>query len=222
MHPRSRLRFMWKAFIRDQALIFYQRKKQHTTDFLFGEILTCGGGSFTDEQMACLSLDRVGAWKNHSTLSDVRYGHSSLVIQDSIALLGGYEPHARTSTELYNNSGTEGWIQQSYLKEELYNGCAVLVTDTQFMTIGGDKAEKKVVRYEATSGAIHEEDDLNIGRTGHGCLTIREKGREGVLVVGGYDEENKERLTSSEFFDFRTHSWSEVAHLGVAKSGVRL
>jgi len=197
-------------------------KKQHTTDFVFGEIVMCGGGSFTEEQRSCLSLDRVGSWSNHSELSDVRYGHSSFIIQDSLYLLGGYLLHARTSTEWYNTTDNAGWIQQPYLKEELYNGCTVLVTDTQYMTIGGDKAEKKVIRYEAISGAFHEEQELNIGRTGHGCLAIRENGREGVLVVGGYDEENKERLTSTEFFDFYTHSWSEVGHLGVARSGVRL
>lgn len=197
-------------------------KKQHTTDFMNGLILTCGGGSFTAEQKSCLSLDRVGSWTEHSELFDVRYGHSSFAILDSLAMVGGYIPHARTSTELYNMTQDVGWAQKPYLNEQLYNGCAVLVTETQFMTIGGDKTEKNVVRYEALSGTFNQEKELNVGRISHGCITLRNKEREGVLVVGGYDHESKERLTSTEFYDFHTHSWTEVANLQVPRSGVRL
>ena len=41
-------------------------------------------------------------------------------------------------------------------------------------------------------------------------------------MVGGYTSEGHQRLTSTEFYDFHTHSWAEVADLQTARSGVRL
>ena len=78
------------------------------------------------------------------------------------------------------------------------------------------------MRYEALGGTFKEETGLNIGRVGHSCLFILTEEREGILVAGGFNEETSGRLTSTEFYDFKTHSWSEVADLNIARSGLRL
>ena len=78
------------------------------------------------------------------------------------------------------------------------------------------------MRYEALGGTFKEETGLNIGRVGHSCLFILTEERDGILVAGGFNEETSGRLTSTEFYDFKTHSWSEVADLNIARSGLRL
>ena len=106
-----------------------------------GVILTCGGEAAdgTDD-LSCLALDMAAStWTPHSVLTSPRLKATSVAVPGvGVYILGGFK---ELSSELLPVGG-ESWQAGPTLpgtEETSYYGiCSVLLSNTEFMVIGGD------------------------------------------------------------------------------------
>merc|ERR1712130_125000 len=133
-------------------------------------------------------------WKHFHKLSQERYKHAAVVMQDDTIVIVGH-------CNWGNGDGKEvktGEIVKSGTVFDLQNGgqgtCALLF-QSELVMIGGegaydryrDTTHGKVDRYDSEGKYLGSLPDLNRRRWRHACSTFfSSEGEQGLLVAGGY------------------------------------
>ena len=146
-----------------------------------GSILLCGGYPNTKK---CLKLDH-GAWKEHSTLNQERYGHSAVTTQTATFLFGGKKSNSRKTYE-YLPKGSTSWLMgKTEIPGGFFHGCAIAVkSDQEIWLIGGRNTEKRILSFNVNDHTFEELPfQLNIGRKGHKCAFIPNTKK--IMITGG-------------------------------------
>jgi len=154
------------------------------------QLVACGG---FDTLSSCLSWRRgEDDWTDYATLSQERYGHAAISINNNIIVLGG--PASRMSGEIVKD-GTELTLQNSGL------GLCAIPYQNGFVTIGGypgnSGSHGKVDRYDSVGKYLDSLPDLATPRRFHSCTTFDSNGEQVLLVAGGI---NSGWLASTETF----------------------
>eukprot|EP00092_Neocalanus_flemingeri_P073442 GFUD01090608.1.p1 GENE.GFUD01090608.1~~GFUD01090608.1.p1 ORF type:complete len:397 (+),score=79.23 GFUD01090608.1:70-1260(+) len=169
-----------------------------------GTVATCGGyGRFL--KGSCLVLNnQTQTWerrpeKMKELLHDRKYS-SVVLMPTGVYVLGGFGNHIRqppsdrphskffdhhTSSE-FLPSDTSEWMTGPTLKGKgAGNSCAVRISDSSLLLIGGWREGTQVRELDTTTGKwkpLNSWPQLKVGRLGHACVVVDNK----VLVAGGF------------------------------------
>merc|ERR1712013_577604 len=100
------------------------------------------------------------------------------------------------------------------------DGCMVTTGDSQAIMTGGHGCSKCVYKYNMETGASTQLQNMNEGRSSHGCALYQYGGEEYVLVAGGWDGHHN--LRSSEVLSLTTGQWRVVGDLRESKRALQL
>ena len=83
-----------------------------------------------------------------------RLGHSSVVVQDTLYLLGHDDsPGIKTAEELNIGMGQKVWTKSFDLQSEMLEGCALKTAPEEIITIAGDgESTRKMFTYNIKTG----------------------------------------------------------------------
>lgn len=163
----------------------YPRRAHLTLTTADGEVLTCGG----DSDYSCVSLttkeDNTVLWSPHSTLDSIRWYASSVTLPAGVFILGGYKTETTSS---FLPTGDTTWRPGPDIPHGgSDSGCAVAVSDTSFLLIGGEPNYDHIMEYDIDTGAWTEWPRLTSpvgGRRRHQCAVLGQD----VIIVGGQDQ----------------------------------
>jgi hypothetical protein len=164
------------------------------------EVLVCGGWNSNDDFSSCLAYSPGPGWVPHSTLSIARAAASAVMLDKGVYILGGwwrnpefgdFHYEADSSSE-FLRAGSSAWEAGPALPGGLgVNGaCAVAISPTQFLLIGGDRYDgstwlgpsNSVQEYNSLTNSWATWPALSRTRDGHACGKLGGK----VVVAGGY------------------------------------
>jgi len=196
------------------------RRKFHTIDNVNGDILLCGG-SRSRQRTSCLKMSENSTMVHHSTTTGERREHSSVVMGGQLILIGGQKP-SRNTTEFISPSLSSNWTEGFLLQEESISACAVKLTWDTFLVTGGYHTRTHVVLYNITDGTGRRlKNDLNYARWGHGCTLVQNETYTGVMVAGGYREDDHSYIHgSTELLDVTKleGTWVKAGRLNIPRS----
>ena len=134
-----------------------------TTTTSDGLILTCGGQNY----FSCLSLGVSGStWRNHSSLDSLRHYSTHAVLPSGLYLLGGFY----SSSSSFLPTGASRWEVGPSLPGMTFDSCAVAISATKFLLIGGWLETRQVSEYDSETGSWEIWPSLVQGRAGHACV----------------------------------------------------
>jgi len=212
-----------------------------------GDLLLCGGKAIK-ESKECHRLP-LGAneWKSGSCSLNrertnsamfstfdgkvvVSGGYSSKAgwLSD-IQLLENYDPNCENDCCQWTNMGTING-------KGVYSHCALQFDDETFVFIGGNTWDNDgqydipdVQLYNTRTGEWKRGKDMDVPRQSHGCIKTTHKGREGIMVAGGFCNGNQNhpdcsqlRINSTAFYDVQADSWEELSPLNHKRDGLTL
>ena len=96
-----------------------------------------------------------------------------------VYILGGY--HALATSSFLPNRYTEWESGPTLPSPGNYDACAVAVSDTAFLLIGGYPTTRQVVEYDTTSLAWTQWPELEEERYGHACARLGDN----IIIAGG-------------------------------------
>ena len=127
-----------------------------------GLILTCGGQNY----FSCLALDRSDStWRNHSSLDSLRHYSSHAVLPSGLYILGGFY----SSSSSFLPTGATTWEAGPSLPGMTFDSCAVAISETKFLLIGGWLETTRVSEYNSETGSWETWPSLVQARAGHAC-----------------------------------------------------
>lgn len=147
-----------------------------------GRVLAIGG-----DVLSVLALDPAAqAWSEHSTLDTDRYFANVVSMPDGVYVLGGKEgDEGQSSSSSFLPAGSSEWGAGPRLPEGgLHSSCAVAISETKFLLIGGQPNTRQVIEYDTATGEWSPWAVLSHGRYGHSCATLGGK----VVFSGGFDD----------------------------------
>ena len=98
-----------------------------------GSVLSCGG----DTAQECIAYEKnLKTWSPHSTLKIKRTGASTVTLPEGVYILGGFDASASFTSEILPK-GSKDWIEGPAIPVKTMQSCAVGVSNTQFVIIGG-------------------------------------------------------------------------------------
>ena len=163
-----------------------------------GLVLLCGG---TQNYQNCLQLDQ-GIWKKHSTLNEIRVGHSAVATQTATFIFGGFYPNlnARMTYEYLPKDSTTWLKGRTEIPGGFYFGSAIAVkSEQEIWLIGGTGTQKRILSFNVTHHTYQELPlQLNVGRYKHRCAVIPNTNK--IMITGGMDSYNG-YLYSAEIID---------------------
>jgi len=164
-----------------------------------GLVLTCGGESATGEDdLSCVSLDLTAslateqAWVHHSMLDVDRVMATAVTLPGRGSyILGGF----KRITSSFLPLGSAEWEEGPTLPgvdnpDELsyYGMCSVLLSDTQFLAIGGNAegflGGTRVAEFDGDRGTLESWPSLVTERWGHACAKVGDT----VVVAAGVSQ----------------------------------
>jgi hypothetical protein len=185
-----------------------------------GRQLVACGGIEADTRRSCISWRRgQDEWTHYATLSQERYNHAEVSINNKIILVGGKSRRSDIirSGEIVNEGGSLFTLRNDGMAT-----CAVPHWALSgFFTIGGAGKRGphgKVDRYDSEGKYLDSLPDLATPRYNHACTSLISNGERVLLVAGGSDNNNDE-LASTEIFS--NGRWRRVGNLPRALSGLR-
>ena len=122
-------------------------------------------------------------WQKHSHLKYERFGITAVSMPKGIFVFGGY--NSRTSWEWLPN-GMKEWQRPSgnnFIPGAGFaGGCAVKINDYEILLIGGDRTEKRLLKFNtATEQFTNLGDILKFERSNHACIRFQED----IIITGG-------------------------------------
>jgi hypothetical protein len=169
------------------------------------KVLVCGGRDGDGFLSSCLtySLGPPAAWVTHSGFSVPRAGPAAVTLESGVYVLGGFNG-SYDNTDNYNGlssseflaAGSSVWKAGPALPyggQGVADSCAIAISNTQFLLIGG-------LRYDGStvldiSSSVHEFNSmtslwtewpsLSSSRKGHACGKLGGK----VVVAGGWGDD---------------------------------
>ena len=147
----------------------------------YGTILVFGGWK---NNRKCLQLDG-GTWKDHSTLNEARYWHSTVTTQRATFIFGG--AYSATTYEYLPQDSTT-WIKgKKDIPGGFRLGAAIAINSEQeIWLIGGFKTGKRILSFNVNDHTFQELPSLlSVKRIGHKCAFIPNTNK--VMITGGYN-----------------------------------
>jgi len=183
----------------------------HTMDT--DSLYICGGWLTAS---TCLHFSS-GMWSISHTLVQERAYHSSWEREVGLVLVGGSDSDCTEIVPV-----TEGQQGGTYFTMKYHTGLACgipdLSTDSLVMT-GGKFTRHLVSRYDSL-GWVEDLPPLVEGRGDHACGSyVRLDGAQVLLVAGGFDVDNNQRLASTEVFTEESNRWKLTNPLPRALEG---
>ena len=140
----------------------FSRAGHVTTVTSDGLILTCGGQNY----FSCLALDLSDStWRNHSSLDSLRHYSSHAVLPSGLYILGGFY----SSSSSFLPTGATTWEAGPSLPGMTFDSCAVSISETKFLLIGGWLETTRVSEYDSETGSWETWPSLVQARAGHAC-----------------------------------------------------
>jgi len=178
-------------------------------------IVACGGEKTRKD---CISWQNgQSEWTHYANLSQERFYHGAVVLQDdTIMLVGG--KHSTTTGEI-----VKGGIQ--FPLQSVGYGTCTIPYQNELLMIGGDNnigshtRHGKVDRYDSKGNYLGSLPQLDIPRLHHACAGfVTAQGEQALLVTGGV---SKERLQSStELYIPSNRRWISGARTNSSKLGL--
>jgi hypothetical protein len=194
-----------------------------------GRQLVACGGIEADTRRSCISWRRgQDEWTHYATLSQERYNHAEVSINNKIILVGGKSRRSDIirSGEIVNEGGSLFTLRNDGMAT-----CAVPHWALSgFFTIGGAGKRGphgKVDRYDSEGKYLDSLPDLATPRYNHACTSLISNGErvkistscpiilflyfKQVLLVAGGSDNNNDELASTEIFS--NGRWRRVGNL---------
>ena len=204
-----------------------RKRGKHTATLLEdGRVLVAGGlavDSGLSERGSSEVYDPVtGRWAAAANMSEPRYGHIAVRLQDGRVLAaGGWSRDFRTdpavtSAEIYDPS-TDVWTPTGDMNSPRGLPMGTVLPDGRVLVAGGilyrdSGAIESAEVYDPRTGQWTETASMSTKR-GLASLTQLPDGR--VLAAGGVD--GKEPVASAEVYDPGSGTWSTAAPMGRAR-----
>ena len=147
----------------------------------FGTILVFGGWK---NNKTCLQLDG-GTWKDHSTLNEARYWHSTVTTQRATFIFGG--AYSATTYEYLPQDSTT-WIKgKKDIPGGFRLGAAIAINSEQeIWLIGCFKTGKRILSFNVNDHTFQELPSLlSVKRIEHKCAFIPNSNKG--MITGGYN-----------------------------------
>ena len=183
-----------------------------------GLVLTCGGMYEYDlyeyeYNLSCFVLDPdTNTWLLHSTLDSPRHVSATVSLPSGIFLLA-HNTHENDETSSYLATGSTQWVPGPPLKRPTENPCAVSISASKFLLIGGLPDTHAVEEYDTITRAWTSWPELTVGRYGHSCSVIGDT----VIIAGGASEETFQTLLSTTILDISSRSQRPGGNLDAAR-----
>ena len=157
-----------------------------------GLVLTCGGLDGEEEyNLSCFVLDPATAtWLPHSTLDSPRTFSPTVSPPSGVFLLGDDYEFSESSSFLA--TGSTRWVPGPPLLSPKEDACAISISATQFLVIGGYPDTRKVEEYDTTTGEWTSWPELTAGRSYHSCSLIGD-----TVVIAGGTSDNEPILSTT-------------------------
>ena len=163
------------------------------------KILVCGGWGTNGKE--CLELKQ-GQWIHHSKLLNHRSYASAIVLSGKTYLFGAT---SRSSSE-WLAFGSRTWQNGPDLEKKFRSGCAVKLSNTEVLLIGGRYTKKRILKLDISSNNLTSIGELQEGRYGHSCALIG-----GNIVIAGGKKSKYESNTSTEIMSLKDLNNSRLA-----------
>jgi len=174
-----------------------------------GKTLVCGGSTPSGVTTSCLQFNSQSkTWEHHSTMrSSNRFLSSTIVIPSGVWVIGG---SAGGDTSEFLATGSSEWTQGPDLSRgKVFQSCAVKLSDTEFVVLGGYYDRTQALHYNKTSDKWTEWPRLTKDVFAASCVKIGDK----ILMAGGAYNNDYAVTRRTVIFDTKTGSAREVASL---------
>jgi len=187
-------------------------------EYVDNAIYICGGQNI-DQRKNCYKAE-IGAgsevFEESCPLTTDRRYPTSLVYDGQLVVMGGFNDVQGwlDSVDVKAKGGCEFSRKDEWkLPRGMYNFCAV-THNNKIYTIGGtihklfdnsDIANVDVLDTSTNGWSVAE--PLPLARESPACMVTSVKGKEGILVTGGCNNNCLDHLDDTLFFDFATEKW---------------
>jgi len=212
-----------------------------------GDLLLCGGKAI-GESDECHSL-KLGSdhWKSGGCFLNRERANSAMfsTMDGKVVVSGGYSSKAGWLSDVQMLTSYKSdcdvdcceWTNIGTINGKgVYSHCALQFDEETFVFIGGNTWDNDgqydipdVQRYNTRTGEWTRGKDMTIPRQSHGCIKTTYKGKEGIMVAGGFCNGNLDhpecsqlRIDSTVFYDVINDTWEELAPLNNARDGLTL
>jgi len=203
-------------------------------EYVDNAIYICGGQNI-DQRKNCYKAN-IGAgsqnFEESCPLTTDRRYPTSLVYDGQLVVMGGYNEMQGwlDSVDIKAKGGCEFARKDEWkLQRGMYNFCAV-THGNKIYTIGGtihmlfdnnDIANVDVL--DTSTNTWSSADELPTARESPACMVTTVKGKEGILVTGGCNNNCLDHLDDTLFFDFSTEKWEVLdAKLNVPRMRMKM
>jgi len=195
------------------------RRRYHSSHLLNNSLVICGG-YFTLDSCITSSSPTTGDWRNHSTMTEPRYGHSGSVIGNKMYLVAGVgrADHSRPTGHTTDYWDGERWEEGPRLPHKVGDeSCTVTISPTKILVTGGIIGGSKVVELNINTGRWRNLANMKGTRWGHACLVVGRK-----VVVAGGSPNGRYAQKTSEILDLDTEQWSMAGDLTTERDNAKL
>ena len=168
------------------TLIYGSSIFQHGKD-----ILLCGGNGNIDK---CLKLDRQKyEWTYFNSMIVTRNSATVISMPSETYFLGGSGETLEATTEILEHDNFTWHLGLEIPSANLYSGCGVKISDTEFLIIGGLFSETRILKWNTQDKQWHNSSiRLPYEVSNHCCILFNKK----VIVTGGTDDARNEISTT--------------------------
>ena len=118
------------------------------------------------------------SWEAHSTMTAVRYYHTSEVLQNTLYMLGGKADGTQTTTEYFNRSLAERWVPSFDLQETTNEQCSVRLSHSQIAVINGRTNHNYIYNIETGDATGLPDTPQSVSETLNNSPTKKKRKRE--------------------------------------------
>ena len=147
----------------------------------------------------CLKLDHMkNTWTPFNTLNYSRALSTMVQMKTETYLLGGSRADSTLTSEILSHYSNTWQTGPDIPGKGLNSGCAVRISDTEFLVIGGFDTPQRILKFNTQLKKWSNTSiQLHIGRSNHRCIMINGK----ILITGGMERETYSASNSTEIIN---------------------